>query len=254
MKALLWLYFILCFVGDSCALFQIEGQNVNSNATIKELPSLDNNINLPWLASMPGNCQGIVMTPWLILSTANCLKKSKLSHLDISGVKDPESIPYGQRLCLHPKFNPLNENDPVKADIGVIILEQPITGDKIPLSQASNITLKSCSRCQFRRCDVYEYQSSKKLGTTRVKKIEVQLLEYAKCHHQRSSLEKREGLCIQSQLQEDCWIQRASPVLCLLKNRWELVGLIQKTSRICQNPTLVIKTAPYHSWMKRLIK
>ncbi|KAK7796721.1 LOW QUALITY PROTEIN: hypothetical protein U0070_014572, partial [Myodes glareolus] len=49
-------------------------------------------------------------------------------------------------------------------------------------------------------------------------------------------------------------IQRASPVLCLLKNRWELVGLIQKTSRICQNPTVIIRIAPYFAWMKQFIK
>ncbi|GAB1303040.1 hypothetical protein APTSU1_001828100 [Apodemus speciosus] len=129
-------------------------------------------------------------------------------HLDISGVNDPESIPQGQRICLYPKFNPNNENDPVKADIGLVILEEPISGDEIPLSQSTNISLKSCSKCQYRSCYVYEYQK----------------------------------------------VQRASPVLCLLKNRWELVGLIHKTSRICQNPTVIIRTTPYFSWIKRFIK
>ncbi|KAL6070608.1 hypothetical protein STEG23_013792 [Scotinomys teguina] len=91
---------------------------------------------------------------------ANCLKKSKLSHLDISGVNDPESIPHGQRICFHPKFDPQDENNPVKADIGLVILEEPLNGDEIPISQYPNISLKSCSKCQYRNCDVYQYQSS----------------------------------------------------------------------------------------------
>ncbi|XP_005087857.1 uncharacterized protein LOC101844263 [Mesocricetus auratus] len=254
MEALLWLYCVLCLVCYRCAALQVQRQSLSSSSLIGNLPPVDSYIDVPWLASMPGNCQGIVLTPWLILSTANCLKKSKLSHLDISGVNDPESIPHGQKICLHPKFDPQDENDPLKADIGLVILEEPLYGDEIPISQSPNISLKSCSKCQYRSCEVYEYQSSKKLGTTRVKKIAVQLLDFSTCHHQHSYLEKIEGLCIQSQPREDCWIQRASPVLCLLKNHWELVGLTHKTSRICQNPTVIIRTAPYFSWMKRFIK
>lgn len=83
----------------------------------------------------------------------------KMSHLDISGVNDPESIPRGQRICLYPKFDPQDENDPVKADIGLVILEEPLYGEEIPISQSSNISLKSCSKCQYRSCEVYEYQS-----------------------------------------------------------------------------------------------
>ncbi|XP_006997947.1 uncharacterized protein LOC102927510 [Peromyscus maniculatus bairdii] len=252
MKALLWLYCVSWFVSYFCAVPQIRSLNLDS--LIENIPSLDASIDIPWLASMPDNCQGIVLTPWLILSTANCLKKSKLSHLDISGVNDPESIPHGQKICLHPKFDPQDENDPLKADIGLVILEEPLYGDEIPLSQSPNITLKSCSKCQYRNCDVYQYQSSKKLGTTRVKKISVQLLDFSTCHHQHSYLEKSEGMCIQSQPREDCWIQRASPVLCFLKNHWELVGLVHKTSRICQNPTVIVRTAHYFAWIKRFIK
>ncbi|XP_035305620.1 uncharacterized protein LOC100768301 isoform X2 [Cricetulus griseus] len=236
------------------SVLQIPRPSLGSSPLIGNLPPADSYIDVPWLVSMPGNCQGIVLTPWLILSTANCLKKSKMSHLDISGVNDPESIPRGQRICLYPKFDPQDENDPVKADIGLVILEEPLYGEEIPISQSSNISLKSCSKCQYRSCEVYEYQSSRKLGTTTVKKIAVQLLDFSTCYHQHSYLEKTEGLCIQSQPREDCWIQRASPVLCLLKNHWELVGLIHKTSRICQNPTVIIRTAPYFSWMKRFIK
>ncbi|EGW11662.1 hypothetical protein I79_022818 [Cricetulus griseus] len=81
-----------------------------------------------------------------------------MSHLDISGVNDPESIPRGQRICLYPKFDPQDENDPVKADIGLVILEEPLYGEEIPISQSSNISLKSCSKCQYRSCEVYEYQ------------------------------------------------------------------------------------------------
>ncbi|XP_076774694.1 mastin-like isoform X2 [Arvicanthis niloticus] len=254
MKALLWLYQVLCFVCYCCAVPQMPGMSESASSLIGNVPPTNSYIDIPWLASMPGNCQGIVLTPWLILSTANCLKESKPLHLDISGVNDPESIPHGQRICLHPKFNLNDVNEPVKADIGLVILEEPIYGDEIPLSQSSNISLKSCSKCQYKSCHVYEYQSSKKLGTTRVKKIDVQLLDFSTCYHQHSYLEKTVGLCIQSQPREDCWIQRASPVLCLLKNHWELVGLIHKTSRICQNPTVIIRTAPYFSWIKRFIK
>ncbi|XP_026633144.1 uncharacterized protein LOC101989539 [Microtus ochrogaster] len=254
MKALLWFYCVLYFVSYCKGVPQVPKQSLRSSSLIGNLLPVEPHIDIPWLVSIPGNCQGIVLTPWLILSTANCLKKTKLSHLDISGVHNPESIPHRQRICLHPNFDPQDENDPVKADIGLFILEEPIYGDEIPLSQSPNISLKSCSKCQYRSCDVYEYQSSKKLGTTRVKKIDVQLLDFSTCYHQHSYLEKTEGLCIQSQPREDCWIQRASPVLCLLKNRWELVGLIQKTSRICQNPTVIIRTAPYFAWMKQFIK
>ncbi|XP_028627287.1 uncharacterized protein LOC114624513 [Grammomys surdaster] len=254
MKALFWLYHVLCFACYCYAVPQVPRMSVYTSSLTGNISPMNSYIDIPWLASMPGNCQGIVLTPWLILSTANCLKKSKPLRLDISGVNDPESIPHGQRICLHPKFNLKDENDPVKADIGLVIFEEPIYGDEIPLSQSTNISLKSCSKCQYKSCYVYEYQSSKKLGTTRVKKIDVQLLDFSTCHHQHSYLEKTVGLCIQSQPREDCWIQRASPVLCLLKNHWELVGLIHKTSRICQNPTVITRTAPYFSWIKRFIK
>ncbi|XP_050996831.1 uncharacterized protein LOC127184547 [Acomys russatus] len=254
MKPLLWLSRVLCFVCFCCALPKLQERSLSSSSLFGNLPPVDSNMDTPWLASMPGNCQGIVLTPWLILSTASCLKKSKLSPLDISGVNDPESIPHGQKVCLHPKFDLQDENDPVKADIGFIILEAPIIGDEIPLSQSTNVTLKSCSKCHYRSCGVYQYQSSKKLGTTRVKKIDVQLLDFSTCHHQYSYLEKTEGLCIQSQPRQDCWIQKASPVLCLLKNHWQLLGLIHKTSRICLNPTVIIRIAPYFTWMKGFIK
>ncbi|XP_021043459.1 uncharacterized protein LOC110313490 isoform X2 [Mus pahari] len=254
MKALLWLYRVLCFVCYCWAVSQMSRLSVSSSSVTGSLPPMNSYIDIPWLASMPDNCQGIVLTPWLILSTANCLKKSRLLHMDISGVNDPESISHGQRICLHPKFNLNDENDPMKADIGLVILEEPIYGDEIPLSQFPNISLKSCSKCQYNSCYVYEYQSSQKLGTTRVKKIDVQLLDFSTCHHQHYNLEKTVGLCIQSQPREDCWVQRASPVLCLLKNQWELVGLIHKTSRICQNPTVIIRTTPYFTWIKQFIK
>uniref|UniRef100_A0A8C6GTS1 Uncharacterized protein n=1 Tax=Mus spicilegus TaxID=10103 RepID=A0A8C6GTS1_MUSSI len=94
----------------------------------------------------------------------------------------------------------------MKADIGLVILEKPIDGDEIPLSQSPSTSLKSCSKCQYKSCYVYEYQSSKKLGTGRVKKIDVQLLDFSMCHPQHSSLEKTVGLCIQSQPREDCWV------------------------------------------------
>jgi hypothetical protein len=37
-------------------------------------------------------------------------------------------------------------------------------------------------------------------------------------------------------------------------NHWELVGLIHKTSKICQNPAVIIRTAPYFTWIKQFIK
>ncbi|XP_031221914.1 uncharacterized protein LOC116087358 [Mastomys coucha] len=254
MKALLWFPHVLCFVCYCWAVPHMSRQNLNSSSMTWNLLPTNSYIDIPWLASMPGNCQGIVLTPWLILSTANCLKKLKPLYLDISGVNDPESIPHGQRICLHPKFNFKDVNNPMKADIGLIIFEEPIYGDEIPLAQSANISLKSCSKCKYESCYVYVYQSSKKLGTSRIKKIDVQLLDFSTCHHQHSNLEKTVGLCIQSQPRQDCWIQRSSPVLCLLKNRWELVGLIHKTSRICQNPTIIIRTRPYLSWIKQFIK
>ncbi|XP_053437277.1 uncharacterized protein LOC128578966 [Nycticebus coucang] len=49
-------------------------------------------------------------------------------------------------------------------------------------------------------------------------------------------------------------VQQGSPVFCVFGSHWELVGLVSETSVACYKPILVIKTAPYISWMRWLIK
>ena len=55
---------------------QVPKQSLHSSSLIGNPLPVDTYIDIPWLVSIPGNCQGIVLTPWLILSTANCLKKT----------------------------------------------------------------------------------------------------------------------------------------------------------------------------------
>uniref|UniRef100_A0A671DGX4 Peptidase S1 domain-containing protein n=1 Tax=Rhinolophus ferrumequinum TaxID=59479 RepID=A0A671DGX4_RHIFE len=243
MKALLWLYHVLCWVPCCCAMPQTQKQWLSSSSLTPSIPPLAIFNDIPWLVSMSGNCQGIVLSQWWILSTPMVL-----------GIIDSESILHSHKICLHPSFDPQVEKHPAKADIGVVLLEEPIYEDDVSLSQAPNISLKSCSSCHYEICQVYQYQSYKEFGTTKVKKLSVRLLEFSMCHHQHSHLAETEGLCIQSQLQQDCWVQQASPVLCLLKNHWELMGLIHETSNICYDPTIVIRTTPYFTWMKQFIK
>ncbi|XP_035581842.1 uncharacterized protein LOC118356657 [Zalophus californianus] len=143
--------------------------------------------------------------------------------------------------------------DPVKGDIGVILLQYPIRVGGIPLYHTYNIFWKSCYNCQYRHCRVYQYQNHNIFGTS-IKKLSVQLLDLSFCHHQHIHLTKSNNLCIWSQPQGDCWVQQGSPVLCLCGNHWELVGLVSESSMACYDPVLVIKTAPYLSWVKWLIK
>ncbi|XP_035581846.1 serine protease 52-like [Zalophus californianus] len=82
--------------------------------------------NFPWLVSMAENCQGIILSQWWILSTASCLNKLKHLDSDISAVIDQEDILLGHTICLHPSFGPQVGMDPVKGDIGVILLQYPI--------------------------------------------------------------------------------------------------------------------------------
>ncbi|KAM4817907.1 uncharacterized protein RHO17_003189 [Thomomys bottae] len=216
--------------------------------------SLDSLSEIPWMVSISGTCQGIVMNRWWILSTANCVRKKKMSHMDISGINDPENIQHGQRVCIHPKFDPEGGKDPVRADIGLILLDEPLESDAISLSQAPNVSLKSCAKCQYDNCQVYQFKSGKDFVSARVKKVPVHLLDLSVCHHEQSDLKKNEGFCVQGQLLQDCWVQQSSPILCFLKNHLELVGLVHRASNICHFPAIIVRTAPYFTWMKRFIK
>ncbi|XP_077649768.1 trypsin V-B-like [Urocitellus parryii] len=254
MKPLLWLYHVLCLVPYCYAMPQIERKGLISNSLNTRIPPLAISPDIPWLVPLSGSCQGIILSPWWILSTANCLHKTKLSNLNILEEDDQKSPLHGQRICIHPRFDPQDEEDAMKADIGMVLLSKPIYGDDVPLSHVPNVSLKSCSKCHYRSCQVYQHHSDPEFGVTGVKKILVQLLELSVCHPQYSHHEKSDFLCILSQPDQDCWVQQASPVLCLLNNNWELVGLVRKTSRICRHPTVIIRTAPYLSWIKQLIK
>ncbi|XP_037676762.1 LOW QUALITY PROTEIN: serine protease 29-like [Choloepus didactylus] len=233
---------------------QTQKQLLSSSLLTPSIPPLPISNEIPWLVSMSGNCHGIILSRWWILSTANCLQKMKPSHLNISRVIDPNGILHGQRICLHPNFDPQIGEHPAKANIGVVLLEEPIYEHDVPLSQLPNITWKICSKCQYRQCQIYQYQGINEFGSTRVKKVSVQLLDLSKCQHQHSHLAETEGSCIQSQEHQGCWVQQGSPVLCLLKRHWELVGLVHESSKMCHDPTVIIRTAPYFTWMKQFIK
>uniref|UniRef100_A0A8B7WHP7 Uncharacterized protein LOC109702070 n=1 Tax=Castor canadensis TaxID=51338 RepID=A0A8B7WHP7_CASCN len=192
--------------------------------------------NIPWLVSMDETCQGIILSRWWILSTASCLTKlhytgkqlclnetllilftlillyysspfySIRKHLlsDISGVIDQEGILLGHKICLHPSFNPQDGKDPVKGDIGVVLLQYPIRRKEIPLSHTYNIFWKSCYNCLYRHCRVYQYQKHNNFGTS-IRKLSVKLLDLSFCHHQHIHMAKHNNLCIWSHPQEDCW-------------------------------------------------
>uniref|UniRef100_A0A8D2H262 Peptidase S1 domain-containing protein n=1 Tax=Urocitellus parryii TaxID=9999 RepID=A0A8D2H262_UROPR len=202
MKPLLWLYHVLCLVPYCYAMPQIERKGLISNSLNTRIPPLAISPDIPWLVPLSGSCQGIILSPWWILSTANCLK---LSNLNILEEDDQKSPLHGQRICIHPRFDPQDEEDAMKADIGMVLLSKPIYGDDVPLSHVPNVSLKSCSKCHYRSCQVYQHHSnfSKKL---RVKKILVQLLELSVCHPQYSHHEKSDFLCILSQPDQDCWV------------------------------------------------
>uniref|UniRef100_A0A8C0X5N4 Peptidase S1 domain-containing protein n=1 Tax=Castor canadensis TaxID=51338 RepID=A0A8C0X5N4_CASCN len=206
MKALLWLYSVLYLVPYCCVVAQDPREMLQSSSLLPNTPPWETTIEIPWLVSLSGNCQGIVLSGWWILSTANCLKKTELSNLEISGLYDIENILHGQNICLYPKFDSQGGLDPVKADIGLLLLQKPVWDEDITLSQDPNVSLRSCSRCQYRICQVHQYQSNKEFRTARVNKISVKLLDLQVCHHQYSQLEKNEGLCIQSQPRKDCWV------------------------------------------------
>ncbi|XP_012884361.1 PREDICTED: uncharacterized protein LOC105995216 [Dipodomys ordii] len=252
MERLLRLYYVFFFL-PYCFVVPKDSK-LGEGSLILGAASLDSLSEIPWMASISGSCQGIVLSRWWILSTANCVKKKKMSHLDISGINDPENIQHGQRICIHPKFDPEGGKDPVKADIGLILLDEALESDTISLSQSPNVSLKSCARCQYDNCQVYQFKSSKDFVSARVKKVPIHLLDLSVCHHEQSDLKKNEGFCIQGQLLQDCWVQQASPILCFLKNHLELVGLVHRASNICHYPAIIVRTAPYFTWLKRFIK
>uniref|UniRef100_A0A8D0IXJ1 Uncharacterized protein n=1 Tax=Sus scrofa TaxID=9823 RepID=A0A8D0IXJ1_PIG len=249
MRAPLCFYQFLGLIIHCCGVPNSQKQWLTSlTPTIAPLAASN---NIPWLVSMDENCQGIILSRWWILSTASCLTKLKNLNSDISGVTDQKGILHGHKICLQPSFDPQGGTDPVKGAIGVVLLQYPIRREEIPLSHTYSIFWKSCYNCQYRHCSVYQYQSKPQ---NTVKTLSVKLLDISFCHHQHIHMSKSNNLCIWSQPQEDCWVQEGSPVICLFGNHWKLVGLVSELSMACYNPILVIKTAPYLSWMRWLIK
>uniref|UniRef100_A0A8C0WK50 Peptidase S1 domain-containing protein n=1 Tax=Castor canadensis TaxID=51338 RepID=A0A8C0WK50_CASCN len=185
--------------------------------------------NIPWLVSMDETCQGIILSRWWILSTASCLTKLKHLLSDISGVIDQEGILLGHKICLHPSFNPQDGKDPVKGDIGVVLLQYPIRRKEIPLSHTYNIFWKSCYNCLYRHCRVYQYQKHNNFGTS-IRKLSVKLLDLSFCHHQHIHMAKHNNLCIWSHPQEDCWVLTIRAKLPLGLIQLQKYNLSMKTS------------------------
>uniref|UniRef100_A0A8C5Z229 Peptidase S1 domain-containing protein n=1 Tax=Marmota marmota marmota TaxID=9994 RepID=A0A8C5Z229_MARMA len=218
-----------------------------------EVVPLSSSSNIPWLVSMAENCQGIILSQWWILSTVSYLNKLKPFHIDISGVINRESILLGHKICMHPGFNQKDGTESVKGDIGVVFLKYHIMRKEIPLSHTYTIFWRNCYNCLHRHCRVYQYEKHNNFGTS-IRKFSVKLLDLSFCHHQHINMAKSNNLCIWSQPQRDCLLQQGSPVLCLFGIHWELVGLVRESSITCYDPILVIKTAPYLTWMRLFIK
>uniref|UniRef100_A0A8C0A8N2 Peptidase S1 domain-containing protein n=1 Tax=Bos mutus grunniens TaxID=30521 RepID=A0A8C0A8N2_BOSMU len=163
--------------------------------------------NIPWLVSMAETCQGIILSRWWILSTASCLSKLKQLNSDISGVFDQEDVLHGHKICLLPSFDPETGKDPVKSDVGVVLLQYPIRKKEIPLPHTYRIFWKTCYNCQYRHCRVYQYQSKPLMLSVKksnnIKKLSVKLLDLSFCHHQHIHQTKSSNLCIWSQPEED---------------------------------------------------
>ncbi|OBS79878.1 hypothetical protein A6R68_21919, partial [Neotoma lepida] len=224
-----------------------------STSFIPQTATLSTLNNIPWIASIDKTCQGIILNQWWILSTISCLTKLKYLNSDISRVVNKEGILHGDKICLHPSFNPSDGKYPIKGVIGAFFLEFPIRKKEISLPQTYNIFRESCFHCVYRHCSVYQYQKHTKFENN-MKKLSVKVLDISFCHHQYNHMTKSNNLCIWSHQKEDCWIQQGSPVLCTFGSHWELVGLVSESSMACDSPILVIKTAPYLSWIRWLIK
>lgn len=174
------------------------------SSLIPTIAPLSASNGIPWLVSMAETCQGIILSRWWILSTASCLTKLKHLSSDISGVNDQEGILHGHKICLHPGFDPQAGTNPVKGDIGVVLLQYPVRREEISFSYTYNIW-KSCYNCQYRHCRVYQYQNHNNFGS-RIKKLSVKLLDLSFCHHGCIYPTTSNNLCIWSQPQEDCWV------------------------------------------------
>uniref|UniRef100_A0A8D2CS57 Peptidase S1 domain-containing protein n=1 Tax=Sciurus vulgaris TaxID=55149 RepID=A0A8D2CS57_SCIVU len=191
-----WGFFFLCYG-------VLNSQKKWFSSLTPTIVPLSSSTNIPWLVSMAENCQGIILSPWWILSTVSCLNKLKAFRTDISGVINQESILLGHKICIHPGFNSNDGTESVKGDVGVVLLKYPIKRKENSLSHTYTIFWKSCYNCLYRHCRVYQYEKHN-FGTS-IRKLSVKLLDLSFCHHHHITMAKNYNLCIWSPPQED-WI------------------------------------------------
>ncbi|XP_037374274.1 serine protease 55-like isoform X2 [Talpa occidentalis] len=203
MRALLFFYQFWALILYCCGAPNSQKQWLNSLKPMIDPLFVPN--DFPWLVSMSETCQGIILSRWWILSTANCLTKLKHLQSDTTGVVNQENILLGYKICLHPNFDPQVGTNPFQGDIGLVLLKYPVRSEEIPLSHTYNIFRKRCYNCQYRHCRVYQYQNHDKFATN-IRKLSVKLLDLSFCHRQHIHLTKSNILCIWIQPQEDCWV------------------------------------------------
>ncbi|XP_074056941.1 uncharacterized protein LOC141497954 [Macrotis lagotis] len=208
------------------------------------------NKEVPWLVSVAGVCQGVVLNRWWVLSTASCLRNVNLGLLPVRG---SETWLNGSWICLHPNFVP-----PDKSDLAMVLLQQParLAWGHVQVARDSSEAIQNCPFCGHRPCQLYQHQNPREPGLKPAKRMMVKLLGPWACHHSAIHSPETESLCIWSDPWPgpDCSVQPGSPVFCCFKNHWELVGLISEPAKSCRVPVLAVRTAPYLSWMDAVVQ
>ncbi|KAM8965186.1 uncharacterized protein ACOB8E_006086 isoform 2-T2 [Sarcophilus harrisii] len=210
----------------------------------------DGGEEVPWLVSVAGLCQGVVLDRWRVLSTARCLTNTNPSVLH---VRSSGTWLNGSGICLHPTFVTTARAAAAKTDLGVLFLRQPATlaGGQLPLARDAGEIQENCPFCGHRPCHVYQRQSSPEPGLMRTMRSTVRILGSWACHRSGADPPGRETFCIQMHPWPgpDCQVQPGSPVLCRFGNRRELVGLVGEPGKACSAPILAVRTAPYRGWL-----
>ncbi|XP_072483350.1 uncharacterized protein [Notamacropus eugenii] len=210
---------------------------------------------VPWLVSVAGVCQGVLLNHWWVLSTASCLKNVNPGLLPMRG---SGTWLNGSWICLHPNFVPPARAIAAKSDLGMVLLHQParLVGGQVQLARDTSKAKKTCPFCGHQPCEVYQHQNPREPGLTPAKRMMVKFLGSWACRHLGVQLPEPESLCIWSDSWPgpDCWVQPGSPVLCHFGNRWELVGLVSAPTKICYVPVLAVRITPYLSWMDAVVQ
>ncbi|XP_043829879.1 uncharacterized protein LOC122733501 [Dromiciops gliroides] len=168
---------------------------------------------VPWLVSVAGVCQGVVLSRWWVLSTASCLRNINSGLLPVRG---SGTWLNGSWICLHPNFMPSAGTITAQSDLGMIFLHQParLAGGQVHLARDTSKARKNCPFCGHRPCHIYQRQNPQKPGLAPAKRMAVKLLGSWACHHLGAHPTETERLCIWSDPWPgpDCWVHARSRV------------------------------------------